>query len=138
MYGVYAGWYNSGYSTLTLTNNIIVGHTTGIYAYPDPNPNVVTATHTLFYGNDDDTYGSTIISTDEIIDSDPLFVDSAGWNYHLRPDSPAIDTGATVPWLTTDIDGDARPWPTGGDYDIGADEAHWRQVYLPLVLKSSG
>ena len=136
--GVYAGWYSSGYSTLTLTNNIIVSHTTGIYAYPDLNPNVVTATHTLFYGNDDDTDGSTITSADEIIDSDPLFVDSAGWDYHLRADSPAIDTGATVPWLTTDVDGDARPWPTGGDYDIGADEANWRQVYLPLVLKSSG
>jgi putative cofactor-binding repeat protein len=136
--GVYAGWYSSGYSSLTLTNNIIVSHTTGIYAYPDLNPNVVTATHTLFYGNDDDTDGSTITSTDEIIDSDPLFLDSAGWNYHLRPDSPAIDTGATVPWLTTDVDGDARPWPTGGDYDIGADEAHWRSIYLPLVLKSSG
>ncbi len=135
--GVYAGWYSSGYSTLTLTNNIIVGHTTGIYAYPDPNPNVVTATHTLFYGNGNDTDGSTITSTDEITGSDPLFLDPAGWNYHLRPNSPAIDTGTTVPWLTTDVDGDARPWPTGGDYDIGADEAHWLPIYLPLVLKSS-
>ncbi len=136
--GVYAGWYNSGYSTLTLTNNIIVSNTTGIYAYPALNPNVVTATHTLFYGNNDDTGGSIITSTEEINGSDPLFVDSAGWNYHLRAGSPAIDTGASIPWLTSDVDGDSRPWPVGGAYDIGADEAHWWQVYLPQVLKSSG
>lgn len=135
--GVYAGWFSSGYSTLTLTNNIIVSHTIGIYAYPDLNPNVVTATHTLFYGNNDDTGGSIITSTDEISGSDPLFVDPAGWDYHLRTGSPAIDAGVSVPWLTTDVDGDARPWPVGGHYDIGADEAHWRQIYLPQVLKSS-
>lgn len=136
--GIYAGWYDSGYSTLTLTNNIIVSHTTGIYAYPDPNPNVVIATHTLFYGNGTDTDGSTITSTDEITGSDPLFIDPAGWDYHLQAGSPAINAGTAVPWLTADIDGDARPWPTGGNYDIGADEVHWRQIYLPLVLRSPG
>lgn len=135
--GVYAGWYNSGYSTLTLTNNIIVSHTTGIYAHPDPNPNAVTAAHTLFYGNGADTDGSTITSTDEITGSDPLFLDPAGWDYHILPGSPAIDAGAAIPWLTTDVDGEARPWPTGGDCDIGADEAYWRRVYIPLVLKGS-
>jgi hypothetical protein len=135
--GVYAGWFSSGHSTLTLTNNIIVSHTIGIYAYPDLNPNVVTATHTLFYGNNDDTGGSIITSTNEITGSDPLFVDPAGRDFHLRASSPAIDAGVSVPWLTTDVDGDERPWPAGGDYDIGADEAHWRQIYLPQVLKNS-
>jgi hypothetical protein len=136
--GLYAGWFNSGYSKLVLTNNIIVSHTTGIYAYADLNPNVVTATHTLFYGNNHDTGGSIINSTEEVSENDPLFVDSAGGDYHLRANSPAIDTGANIPWLTSDIDGDSRPWPVGGAYDIGADEAHWWQIYLPQVLKSSG
>lgn len=135
--GVYAGWFNSGYSTLTLINNVIVNHAKGIYAYPDPNPNVVTATHTLFYGNDDDTEGSIITSTNEITGSDPLFVDPAGWDYHLQAGSPAIEAGVTVPWLTTDIDSDSRPWPAGGGYDVGADEARWRLVYLPLVMRGS-
>jgi hypothetical protein len=133
--GVYAGWFSSGYSTLTLTNNIIAGHTTGIYAYPDLNPNVVNATHTLFYNNGDDTDGSSITSVYEIAGSDPLFLDPAGRDYHLRAGSPAIDAGVSVPWLANDVDGDARPWPLGGNYDIGADEAHWRQVYLPNLLK---
>jgi hypothetical protein len=136
--GVYAGWFNSGYSRLTLTNNIIVSHSIGIFAYPDLNPNVVTATHTLFFGNDDDTAGATITSTEAINDSKPLFVDSGGRDYHLRANSPAVDAGISVPWLTTDIDGDARPWPAGGYYDIGADEVYWRRIYLPQVLMGSG
>jgi hypothetical protein len=133
--GVYAGWYSSGYSTLTLTNNIIAGNTTGIYAHPDPNPNVVTATNTLFYGNSDDIDGLSITSVGEITGSDPLFLNPAEGDYHLRAGSPAIEAGVSVPWLTTDIDGDARPWPLGGDYDIGADEAYWRPVYLPQLWK---
>jgi len=134
--GVYVGFYSSGYSTLALTNNIIVSHMTGIYAYQDiNNSNVVTATHTLFYGNSTDTSGSTITSTNEITGSDPLFVDPAGWDYHIRADSPAVDAGTAVPWLTTDIDGDPRPWPAGGDYDIGADEYHRYTICLPIVMK---
>jgi hypothetical protein len=136
--GVYVGWYNSGYSTLTLTNTIIVSHSIGIYVYPDINPNVVTATHTLFFGNGSDTGGSILSSTHAITDRDPLFVDSAGWDYHLRANSPAIDAGVSVPWLTADIDGDLRPWPVGGHYDLGADEVYWRRIYLPQVLKGSG
>jgi hypothetical protein len=136
--GVYAGWFSSGYATLTMTNNIIVSQTTGIYAYPDLHPNVVTATHTLFYANGQDTNGLTITSTAAITGSDPLFVDSVGLDYHLWAGSPAIDAGLSLPWLTTDADGDPRPWPVGGGYDIGADEANWRQVFLPQVLKNSG
>lgn len=135
--GVYAGWYDTGDITLTLINNIIVSHTTGIYAYPLA-PNLITATHTLFYGNDADTDGASIASTSEMTGSAPLFVSPAKWDYHLQADSPAIDAGAPLPWLTDDIDGDPRPWPIGGAYDIGADEAKPEQVYLPLVFRSSG
>jgi parallel beta-helix repeat protein len=122
---------------LTLTNNIIVRHTTGIFA--DDSTTTAMADYTLFFDNTDgDTGGlGSITSTDEITGSDPLFVDPAGWNYHLRSGSPAIDAGITVPWLVDDIDGDARPWPTGGAYDIGADEARWLPVYLPLVLRNA-
>ncbi|HEY74959.1 MAG TPA: DUF5123 domain-containing protein [Thermoflexia bacterium] len=116
---------------MSLTNNIIVSHTTGIYVYPDPT-NEVTATHTLFYGNGADTSGGVVTSTDEI-GGDPLFVNPAGGDYHLRAGSPAIDAGTAVPWLTTDLDGDQRPLCVG--YDVGADE-YVPKVYLPLVVKS--
>lgn len=134
--GVYVGWYSSGYATLVLTNNIVAGHTVGVYAYPDAGTNVVTATHTLFYDNITNTVGSLITSANAITGSDHLFVNPAEGDYHILPHSPAIDAGIDVPWLTTDIDGDARPWPSGGIYDIGADEARWLPpVYLPLVLR---
>jgi parallel beta-helix repeat protein len=119
---------------LTLTNNVIVGNGKGIWTTA-----VTTATvdHTLFFDNTGgDTGGSgSITSTDEITGSDPLFVDPAGWDYHILPASPAIDVGVAVPWLVADIDGDTRPWPAGGAYDIGADEARLLPIYLPLVLR---
>jgi parallel beta-helix repeat protein len=119
---------------LTLTSNIIAGNVKGIWT---TSATTATVDHTLFFGNTSgDTEGlGSISSTNEITGSDPLFVDPAGWDYHILLGSPAIDAGAAVPWLTTDIDGDARPWPTGGIYDIGADEAQYLSVYLPLVLR---
>ena len=43
------------------------------------------------------------------------------YDYHILPTSPAKDraTGSTTP---EDIDGQTRPYPTGGVSDIGADE----------------
>jgi CSLREA domain-containing protein len=119
-------------STLTLTNNIIVSHTTGIHATPD-NGNVVLADYTLFYGNTSDTAGSVITSTHAVAGRDPLFVDTVGWDYHLRGGSPAVNAGIAVPWPTWDVDDDPRPF--GAGYDIGADEyVAW--IHLPLVLRN--
>jgi len=119
-------WKNS---LLTLTNNIIVSHTNGIYANPD-NGNTVVADYTLFYGNTSDTAGSLINSTHAITGLDPLFLNPAGGNYHLRFGSPAVDAGIDV-CLDWDIDHDPRPLGTG--YDIGADEA--RFLFLPIILR---
>ena len=49
---------------------------------------------------------------------DPLFV--SGTDLHLQAMSPMINVGMTIPSITTDIDGDARPSGTGSE--IGADE----------------
>ena len=49
-----------------------------------------------------------------------LFVDPANDDYHLRSDSPARDTGLTLPEVTTDIEG--TPRPGGPASDIGAYE----------------
>ncbi len=49
-----------------------------------------------------------------------LFVDSANANYHLAAGVAAVDAGATIADLTTDIDDGPRP--QGPAYDIGAVE----------------
>jgi len=46
-------------------------------------------------------------------------VNPDGGDYHIGSGSGAIDTGVNA-WVTTDIDGELRPYGLG--YDIGADE----------------
>jgi hypothetical protein len=59
--------------------------------------------------------------TDQSSSPDLLFANAAKRNYHLRPDSPAIDKGQiTSGDSATDIDGQPRDNGTGSD--LGADE----------------
>jgi parallel beta-helix repeat protein/predicted outer membrane repeat protein len=63
------------------------------------------------------------------IDADPLFVNAAHGNFHLRGGSPCIDAGnsATVPaGVTTDLDGDPRI--QGDAVDMGAYESESRRT----------
>ena len=54
-----------------------------------------------------------------MIEMDPLFVNPAGDDYHLNPNSPCIDAGIDM-GVYADIDGDVIPQGCG--FDIGADE----------------
>ncbi len=54
------------------------------------------------------------------ISADPMFVNFAGGNYHLKAGSPAINTGTASGAPSKDIDGDNRP--QGAGYDLGFDE----------------
>ena len=84
-----------------------------------------------FPGRSPISFGSDPITGSNAILSDPRLAP----NYHLRTGSPAIDQGLTVPWLTSDLDGNPR---TPGAYDIGAFEGEevWYDIYLPLVVKN--
>ena len=128
------GLYIREYTTLTLIDNIVTGHTVGI-TNTAPVNSTVTADHTLFDGNGID-YGSGVISSNEV-HGDPAFVAPVALDYHIGAGSAAIDTGVDA-GVTTDIDGDPRP--IGAGYDIGADEFKWYEfkwyIYLPLVVKN--
>jgi hypothetical protein len=120
-----------GHITPTIVNNVVVFNTYGIRAHTD-------ASGTLDYN---DVWGNTHQDYDlpgalepgpHDLQADPLFVEPAGDDYHLRASSPCIDAG-TDAGVTTDIDGDPRP--VGGGHDIGADEVR-SVIYLPLVVRS--
>jgi hypothetical protein len=119
--GIYVG---TGYVTLFLTNTIIASHTWGI-TNTTPASSTVLADHTLFWANTHD--GIRGINP---VDGNPVF---AADGYHLGPSSAAIDAGVNA-GVATDIDGDPRP--NGPGYDIGADEAQLRHIYLPEVLRN--
>lgn len=51
---------------------------------------------------------------------DPLFLNTLAFDFHLRPGSPAINSGRAIDAIRFDIEGKARPVGTG--FDIGAYE----------------
>jgi len=57
---------------------------------------------------------------DHNLTSDPRFESAGEANFHLRPDSPAIDTGSAIGAPAVDFEGNTRP--AGSGYDIGAYE----------------
>ncbi|MBN1220731.1 MAG: right-handed parallel beta-helix repeat-containing protein [Anaerolineae bacterium] len=115
---------NDPYVSLVLTNNLIYSHTYGIIVVSG---SIASLYHTLFYANDTDTSGASIVNTNPITGQDPLL----DGTYHLQADSPAIDAGVNA-GVITDIDGESRD----SSPDIGADERAGAGIYLPVVLKN--
>jgi len=70
--------------------------------------------------------GKALYSTDtynpsnDLWNIDPLFVDPAAGDYHLKMTSPAIDAGLSLTDVTDDYEGNHRP--QGNAFDIGAYE----------------
>ena len=58
---------------------------------------------------------------EEVIDTDPRFVDPAGKDFHLKPDSPCVDAGAasTPQYVLEGLDLDGNPRVVHQRIDIG-------------------
>lgn len=108
-------------ATLHLVNTIIAGHGVGI-TVTDGSQAVLS--YTLWYSNTIANISSTgQITSSHAITGDPAFV--GGGNYHITPDSAAVDAGADA-GVFTDIDGEHRPQGVG--FDIGADEISLTEI----------
>lgn len=117
-----------------LTNTIIAGHDVGVFGATSAR---ATLEATLWYHNNRNTAGRVDTGALNYYDLDPAFVNPEDWDYHIGPDSPAIDRGVQT-GLRSDMDGERRPWLAP---DLGADEI-WPpgasvRAYLPLILRQS-
>lgn len=128
--GVYVTNFAAAYSTVQLENTILVSHTVGIHVDAG---NAAGLEATLWNGNGTNTAGGGSITLGAVnVSGAPVFAAPAAGNYHLAPGSAAVDQGVAA-GVTVDMDGQPRPSDSG--YDIGADEAWWSRVYLPLTLR---
>jgi len=102
------GFYDySGYGPLFM-NNIVTGHSLfGIYGPSGGSP--PTLTYNDVWGNDSD-YCQATPGTGSI-SRDPMYVDTAAFDFHLSPGSPCIDSGNPAPQYND---------PDGSRNDMGA------------------
>ncbi len=76
-----------------------------------------------YRGYDDETKG------DDVVEGNPKFVNVETKNFHIKSDSPAVDTGSPDNAPLTDFEGNHRPY--GKAYDIGAYE-YTTQVFADV------
>ena len=148
------GIYNNKNSNSTIINCTVVGNSApwgrggGMDSYDGSTPSV---SNCIFWNNtasfgEPQINRSASVSYSNVqggisgignINSDPLFVEPESHDYHLRIDSPCIETGdpTYVGFLgETDIDGNLR---VNGHIDMGADEYYWDLPYLYVTPQSS-
>jgi hypothetical protein len=109
-----------------IDNNIMTGYPwVPIKFQYGSNFNTISIQNNLFYQNGDNSvsWGSTPSNKIEnnLAPVNPSFIDATNGNFHLQPNSPAIDKGINA-GLTSDYEG--TPVPQGLAPDIGAYEWH--------------
>ena len=120
--GVYVSSYvdysQQYFSSVALTNTILVSHSVGISV---TSGNAAAVNGVLWF----DTpitisqVAAVTVAVQNQHEGDPAFVNPGGGDYHLRSISAAVDQGVAVEY-PLDIDGDYRP--LAASPDLGADE----------------
>jgi hypothetical protein len=109
-------------ATVEIVNNIVVNTEKSI----DVASATINGWNNLLFDNALDPYPLA-----NPVYGDPLFVDAASNDFHIRQGSAAQDTGYIVSILK-DFDGDDRPM--GWGHEIGADEIPFL-LYQPMLLR---
>ncbi len=113
-------------SAMNVVNNIFEGCNNSIKDYGGIY--TLTGSNNLYFNNLENSHPLT-----NPVYADPDFVSAAIDDYHLNEESPAINAGTAISLMD---DFDDEPRPSGGGYDIGADEIQGgTAVYLPILLK---
>lgn len=102
-------------SMLTIQNTIFANPGGNNYEIEAGEPTVVSNGGNL---SSDGTLSDIFTNTNDLNDTDPLFVDVDDFNYQLQDDSPAVDAGIPDGAPLTDIEGNPRV----GEVDMGAYE----------------
>lgn len=123
--------YTNGGTNNQIYNNTIYGNAgAGIEVHISAPGTVVR--NNIVYGNGGGTiidWGATGTVQSNNLTIDPQFANASANDFSLRAGSPAIDAGAMVSTVTTDIKGTARP--QGAACDIGAYEYYTGSTPLP-------
>jgi uncharacterized repeat protein (TIGR01451 family) len=114
-----------------LVDTILVGHELGLDVDGDAEASLEgTLWGSGGWANGTDWSGPGVISRTKDYWGDPAFVDPNAGDFHIGSSSAALDRGVDA-GVRVDADGDPRPLPAGGGFDLGADE------YAEVTLSAS-
>jgi len=125
-------WPKDSGGPIMIKNNIIVDYPWSHISFSNLS-GIVEVDYNCKYNSDGSTPGGQGEQPHDVWKKDPKFVSynwsGGGGDYHLQPDSPCIDAGATVSGVANDYDGTSRP--QGEEFDIGAYEFHESESTSP-------
>lgn len=112
---------NMNLTNVDISNNVFFNPTTAGIRWDAGTHSGVTVRNNLSTNLVNDVARSGVVSSGNITNANPLFMDSNNRNYRLQVGSPAKDAGLNLGAdVAFDFDGTSRP--QGGAYDIGAFE----------------